>query len=52
MLGEQPIATLNILGTQYDIYGDGCVYDMECQEIPQEIFQIRDILLDLIIINK
>jgi len=52
MEAEQPIATLNILGTQYNIYKDGCVYDMECQEIPQEVFQVRDILLDLIKINK
>lgn len=52
MLGEKPIATLNILGTQYNIYKDGCVYDMQCQEIPQEVFQIRNTLIDLIKINK
>lgn len=49
---ERPIATINILGTVYNIYKDGCVYDREAQEIPQEIFEIRDILINLIKINN
>jgi len=49
---EKPIATLNILGTEYNIFSDGCIYDEQAQEIPQEIFEIRDILINLIKLNK
>lgn len=39
---EKPIATIG----QYEIYEDGVIYDtQDAQDIPQYIFNIRDILI-------
>ena len=43
---EKPIA---IIFNRYEIYEDGTIYDIQkAQDIPQEIFEIKDFLINLI----
>lgn len=48
LVKDKETGSFYLIDDRYSIYlSDGCIYDKETQEIPQEVFELRDVLLKL-----